>query len=78
MSENHLVSVRTREGILELAAILARGYLRLTDKAPVVAVSHAAEGDKELDVLRRESPDVVTETAPWKRACSAKSTASEA
>jgi hypothetical protein len=43
----------------ELAAILARGFLRLTEKRRVAAVSSARDPQVSLDVSGRESPHVV-------------------
>jgi hypothetical protein len=42
----------------DLAAILARGFLRLTDIARSSAVSSARDPQSSLDVSRRESPHV--------------------
>ncbi len=48
----------------DLAAILARGYLRLTEKRQMRATSGTdSEREKPLDVPHRESPDRVQERA---------------
>jgi len=44
----------------ELAAVLARGYLRLTD----LRQKPADSGDKELDLPAEESPPVTETGAP--------------
>ena len=63
---------------LELAAELARGYLRLTQKGPNCAVPEPGEPQKELDVLRRESPhddhEIRHGKPPWTTPSSAEST----
>ena len=44
----------------DLAAVLARGYLRLTEKRQTCATSATdSERENPLDVPRRESPHVV-------------------
>ena len=49
-------TIATHSALLtELAAVLARGYLRLTQIAPDSAIS----GDKELDLPAKESPPVI-------------------
>jgi len=61
----------------EIAALLARGYLRLTQKRPNGAISGGENPHKSLDVSRQESPHVVEERARWIAASSAKSAGSE-
>ena len=55
-----------------IAALLARGFLRLTEHAPNVPVSRMREPQKNLDDLRGESAHVNEETdhegPPWKAA----------
>ena len=46
-----------------IAALLARGYLRLTEKDQHCAISGNREPQIELDVSAKESPHVVKETA---------------
>ena len=48
----------------ELAGLLARGYLRLTEKAQFRAVSDPSQPQKELDVSTTESPHVVGDASP--------------
>jgi hypothetical protein len=59
-------------GIADVATILARAYLRLTEKRPNSEVFQHREPQKSLDVGRRESPHVGGEDPhgrpPWKRA----------
>ena len=46
--------------VTDLAAVLARGYLRLTEKRQMCATSGTNSGrEKPLDVPHRESPHVV-------------------
>ncbi len=45
-------------GLVELASALAKGYLRLTQKARNSDVSVRREPEKELDVAAEESPHV--------------------
>jgi len=53
---------RNTDVFTNVAAVLARGYLRLTEKRHVLASSGSNfETEKPVDVPRRESPDVVTE-----------------
>ena len=48
----------------DLAEVLARGYLRLTEKRQHCATSAAISGqDKHLDLRAQESPDRVRESA---------------
>lgn len=47
-----------------VAAILARGYLRLLENRRDVGVSEASDGRNLLDVLAGQSPHGVLETAP--------------
>ena len=48
--------------IRELAALFAKGFLRLTRKAPTLAVSQACEREKPLDLPAKQSPDRVGES----------------
>ena len=61
-------------GLTSLAEILARGFLRLTQKRRSVALSDAENPQIPLDVWRPESPPVSQEIPQWKRPCSVKST----
>ncbi len=57
-----------------IAALLARAYLRLTQKRRSVALSDAENPQIPLELSPAESPHVVQETPRWERACSVKST----
>ena len=48
--------------IRELAALLAKGFLRLTRKAPTLAVSRPCKQEKRLDIPTEESPDRIRES----------------
>ncbi len=48
----------------DLAALLARGYLRASEKAEHCAVSGRREPQKELDLRAEESPPVIETGAP--------------
>ena len=48
--------------IRELAAMFAKGFLRLTRKAPTLAVSRPCEREKPLDIPTEESPDRIRES----------------
>ena len=62
---DHLRDLRhLRSDLSELAAILARGLLRLTQKPPNGAVSQAIEPQKPLDVSATESPHVTGNLTP--------------
>lgn len=71
----------TRGDIADLAAVFARAYLRLTQKAPNKAVFQGGEPQIPLDVSRGESPHVIDESEHgrprWQAACSPKSAGSE-
>ncbi len=73
--------VQPRTDLKEVAILLGRAYLRgLTEKRRNSAVFQAGEPQVSLDVPRAESPHVVDGTGnwrpPWKRPCSARSSAS--
>ncbi len=51
----------TRAGVGDVAAILAQGFLRLTQTARNSAVSQAREPQIVLELSRRESPPVAVE-----------------
>ena len=48
--------------VAELAVVLARGFLRLTEKAPNSGIYRRVEPQKELDISRPESPHCGHET----------------
>ena len=50
--------------LTELASLLARGYMRLTQKSRDVAVFPPRIPQKELDVLAEESPHEVEKPRP--------------
>ena len=68
--QGHEVEAR----LTALAEILARGFLRLTQKRRSVALSDAENPQIPLDVWRSESPPVSQEIPQWKKPCSVKST----
>ena len=55
--------VALSEPVAELAVVLARGYLRLTQKRRDAALSDAEKPQISLDVSRQESVTVAGETA---------------
>jgi len=59
---SHLLAAE-RVDFRDLAALLAQGFLRLTQQSRNVAVSADREPQKELDVVATESPHVGRETA---------------
>ena len=65
-------TIATHSAVTELAAILACGYLRLTQVGRYSDVSRAGDSQKELDVSRRESPhcdhEIRHERPPWRTA----------
>ena len=56
-----------------LAAILARGFLRLTENRRPIAVLSPGETQKGLDLRAEPSPCVVDGRPRWKRASSIES-----
>lgn len=64
---------REPEAVAELATLLARGFARLTEKRPELAVSGGRSSQNRLDSPPEQSTPVSQETASWKRASSAKS-----
>jgi len=55
--------MRSNTGIAELASILARAFLRLTDKTRRSVISCAEDPHVSLDVSGPESPDHDAEPA---------------
>jgi hypothetical protein len=53
----------------ELAALLARGYLRLTEKARNFAIFRPGEPQKPLDLPAKPSTPCVDERPPRRREC---------
>ncbi len=58
-----------RDGMRELASLLARAYLRLTEISCRGAVSRAENLDKGLDEGAEESHSHGRERTPGRRAC---------
>ncbi len=64
----HLRNLRhLRNDLPDLASLLARGYIRLTQQRGMAPFIGQGEPQKPLDVSRPESPDCERESVPWKQ-----------
>ncbi len=59
---------RPAPGLADLAALLARAYLRILDYRRTLAVSPSESLRNSLDVSRGESPHVAPKTTPGRAA----------